>query len=248
MAIPLRTPTTQTLISLLVERWIAIFGLPLNITSDQGSVFSSNLFKTFVQKHGINHKMTTAYHPQANGLVERFHRRLKESLTAADQSNWAATLPWSLLAIRNAKGPDIAYSPAQALFGANTRLPHSISTVAVALPVELYSEARVAEPLPPPAKGRWHGKHTFTDKDNLTGADFVLIKRHQKRPLQFAYAGPFPLVQSSHKTVTVAYQGKSHVVSRDRVKPVFPFQGQFFFQPMDENLLNISDPCGGKVW
>jgi hypothetical protein len=51
----------------------------------------------------ISHVKTTAYHPQSNGLVERFHRRLKEALQArAAGPDWLSHLPWVLLGIRSA--------------------------------------------------------------------------------------------------------------------------------------------------
>ncbi len=61
----------------------------------------------------IKHKMTIAYHPQANGLVERFHRQLKSSLRArlcgVDR---ASHLPWVLLGLRAAPKEDTALSSA----------------------------------------------------------------------------------------------------------------------------------------
>jgi transposase InsO family protein len=47
-----------------------------------------------MQKLGIKHQMTTAFHPQSNGLGERAHRRLKESLKAQLAGpDWPAHLP-----------------------------------------------------------------------------------------------------------------------------------------------------------
>jgi transposase InsO family protein len=47
---------------------------------------------------GITIKLTTAYHPQANGLLERFHRQLKAALrTRLVDGNWEQLLPWVLL-------------------------------------------------------------------------------------------------------------------------------------------------------
>lgn len=74
MAIPLRSATTSAIINSMVDKWISIFGLPQTLTTDQGSIFMSNSFKQFLCKYQISHVYTTAYHPQSNGMVERFHR------------------------------------------------------------------------------------------------------------------------------------------------------------------------------
>ena len=42
----------------------------------------SSLWKHLMTTMGISSSSTTAYHPQANGMVERFHRMLKEHLMA----------------------------------------------------------------------------------------------------------------------------------------------------------------------
>jgi transposase InsO family protein len=66
----------------LMQGWIVRYGVPSVITSDWGSQFTSALWDSLCNTLGIQHVQTTAYHPQSNGLVERFHRRLKESLRA----------------------------------------------------------------------------------------------------------------------------------------------------------------------
>nr|VZI09074.1 unnamed protein product [Spirometra erinaceieuropaei] len=67
---------------------------------------------------------TTAYHPAANGMVERFHRQLKASLrAAADSKNWTDHLPLVLLVIRSALKPDLDCIAAELVFGATVRLP-----------------------------------------------------------------------------------------------------------------------------
>ena len=136
LAVPVVSPTAGTLIQQFLNRWVAYFGLPLVVTTDQGSAFTAKAFKDFLLKYNITHNVTTTYHPQANGLVERFHRRLKESLTALNERDWTKSLPWTLLGIRNAKGPDISYSPNEALYGINIRVPNSIELAFPTVPVK----------------------------------------------------------------------------------------------------------------
>jgi transposase InsO family protein len=56
------------------------FGIPQQITSDRGAQFTSLVWAAFISFLGIKSKLTTLYHPQANGAVEHFHRWLKDSL------------------------------------------------------------------------------------------------------------------------------------------------------------------------
>jgi len=74
--------------------WIARFGVPTLITSDNGPQFTGAVLSVLCHKPGILHQLTTAYHPQSNGMVERFHRQLKDTLRSPNcGAAWAAHLP-----------------------------------------------------------------------------------------------------------------------------------------------------------
>jgi cleavage and polyadenylation specificity factor subunit 1 len=60
--------------------WISRFGCPETITTDQGRHFESQLFHSLAKLCRIQLSRTTAYHPAANGIVERFHRTLKAAI------------------------------------------------------------------------------------------------------------------------------------------------------------------------
>ena len=68
---------------------------------------------------------STAYHPQAQGLIERFNKTLKTSLKCHEEpSEWYDQLPWTLLALRNMPIEDLDFStPSDLLFGQPVRLP-----------------------------------------------------------------------------------------------------------------------------
>jgi hypothetical protein len=94
------------------------------ITSDRGAQFTSALWAGLCSLLNIQHSPTTAYHPQSNGLVERFHRRLKDALRSrAAAADWHDHLPWVLLGIRTAFREDSEFSPAEAVYGAQLVLP-----------------------------------------------------------------------------------------------------------------------------
>ena len=93
-------------------------------TTDWGAQFESALFQSVNVLLGIKRIHITAYHPCANGLVERFHRQLKASLEAQREppSGWTEALPFILLSIRYTIKSDIDCCPAQLVFGTTLRL------------------------------------------------------------------------------------------------------------------------------
>jgi transposase InsO family protein len=99
-AIPLIDITAETVATALVSGWISRFGTPLRITTDQGRQFESSLFHALSNVTGMTHLRTTAYHPQANGMVERLHRQLKAALRCHGDEKWTEALPWVMLGIR----------------------------------------------------------------------------------------------------------------------------------------------------
>jgi hypothetical protein len=101
---------------------VSRFGVPAVITSDRGAQFTSSLWAALCSLLNIQqHNQTTAYHPQSNGMVARFHRCLKDALRArSTTTNWVDHLPW----VRGAAArEDNGSTPAQAVFGSPLILP-----------------------------------------------------------------------------------------------------------------------------
>jgi transposase InsO family protein len=123
-AIPLKGISTGDCIEAFLAGWVGRFGIPTTMTSDRGVQFTSAVWQNMCNQLGIQHKLTTAYHPQANGMVERFHRQLKASLRARlfDQQ-WMEHLPWVLLGLRAAPKEDCGFSSAEMVYGAPLTLP-----------------------------------------------------------------------------------------------------------------------------
>ena len=64
----------------LIAGWISRYGVPGQLTSVRGTQFTSAVWAVLCKQLGIDHITTTAFHPQANGMVERCHRHLKDAL------------------------------------------------------------------------------------------------------------------------------------------------------------------------
>ena len=70
-AFPMQNITAETVALTFVSGWVARFGVPSSVTIDRGRQFESHLWRQLTQLLGCNHLRTTAYHPIANGMIER---------------------------------------------------------------------------------------------------------------------------------------------------------------------------------
>ena len=114
----------QRLSKPILQEWIAVFGCPSVITTDRGSQFQSTLFDEFTKLLGVKHIKTTAYHPCANGLIERFHRQLKTALTANNNTRtWFENFPLVLLSTSNVIKEDLGCTASEMVFGKSLTLP-----------------------------------------------------------------------------------------------------------------------------
>ncbi|XP_055865631.1 uncharacterized protein LOC129928743 [Biomphalaria glabrata] len=101
-------------------------GLPEVILSDRGSQFTADITKTFMEMYNIKMKFTTPYHPQSNGLCERFNKTLKQIISKIandNPQNWDLLLPAALFAYRESIQDTTGFSPFEMLYGANPRGP-----------------------------------------------------------------------------------------------------------------------------
>nr|VZI15764.1 unnamed protein product [Spirometra erinaceieuropaei] len=226
-AIPLPDIAAPTAVKAFLSRWVTIFGAPSTITTDRGAQFESNLFQSLLFFLGCTRIRTTAYHPAANGMVERFHRQLKASLRAAtDPENWTDHLPLVLLGIRSALKPDIDCSTAELVFGSTVRLPGEMISPtpqgAVADPTNLLHRLRqfmrTLSPVPP----RSSASPSYLEKDLATCSHVYLRCDRVRRPLEPPYDGPFRVLSRGTKTFRIQRDNREDVVSVDRLKAAVP--------------------------
>lgn len=128
-AYPLPNQEAHTIAKVLVEEWVCRFGAPRSIHSDQGRSFESTLFRELCQLLNIHKTRTTPYHPQSDGLIERFNRTLLCMLSLfveENQSNWDTLLPYVMMAYRSSVHASTGYTPYKVLFGREMVLPVDI--------------------------------------------------------------------------------------------------------------------------
>jgi len=119
-----------TIADLLVNEIMARHGDPRTLLSDRGSNFLSNLVKEVCHLMGTKKVFTTSYHPQCDGLVERFNGTLAQSLSmyvSSDKKDWDKYLNPVLFAYRVSPSDVTGESPFYMLYGREPRLPIDVS-------------------------------------------------------------------------------------------------------------------------
>jgi len=222
-AFPIPEISAETVILTFLLHWVAVYGAPRVVTTDRGQQFESASFKGLCEFLGCTRIRTTAYHPAANGMVERFHRQLKAALRACDRpENWVENLPLVLLGIRATVKADIGCSAAELVFGTPLRLPGDLcATVndAAADPSDMLSRMRAfARGLRPTAPRVPH-RHVYVDPRLRTCSHVFIRCDRVRRPMEPPYDGPFEVRQRGDKTFQVIINGFLDTVSIDRLKP-----------------------------
>lgn len=125
-AIPLKTQEAKYVASKLVNRFISIFGVPLQLHTDLGTNFESKVFQEVCRLLGIDKTRTTVRRPQSDGMVERANRSIQNmiaSYISDTQSDWDEHIPLLMLAYRSSIHETTGVSPAMMMLGRELTLP-----------------------------------------------------------------------------------------------------------------------------
>ncbi|TNN04713.1 Pro-Pol polyprotein isoform 3, partial [Schistosoma japonicum] len=134
-AVAITDITAETVVKVFMQNWVTTFGTPITITTDRGAQFESELFNDFGKLLGSKRIRCTAYHPQANGMVERFHRQLKAALISnLNPNQWTELLPLVMSVIRIAVKTDSQCSAAELVFVTTLRLPDLLNCLLLIAP------------------------------------------------------------------------------------------------------------------
>lgn len=223
--IPIPDRKAETVAFGLICGWFSRFGLPFKITTDRGGEFQSDLFRQLNNMLGVNHFRTTSYHPQANGLIERFHRTLKTALKCKQNFNWSHELPLILLGLRSPYKPDIDATPAEMVYGKPLRLPSEffIESSPSTNEHEFIKHFRQTMSKLRPVPTSFHGNNNkFFIQKQLNDSTHVFVRDDRIRgSLERPYIGPFKVLKRNNKYFKIDINGKPDNVSIDRLKAAF---------------------------
>lgn len=241
---PMVDMSADTVARTFYATWIARFGCPHRITTDQGRQFEATLFRSLTDLLGIKRCRTTPYRPQTNGMIERLHRTIKAAIMCHETGQWSELLPTILLGLRTTTKEDLNCSPAELTYGTNLRLPGDFfftdPTVEVD-PATFLHQLRENMQRIQPTPASCHGQRNLFVHPELHRCSHVFLRDDTiKKPLQPPFTGPHKVVSRDDKTLTLLVNGKTITVNLDRVKPVF-------FLNEEENLISQAPTLRRKL-
>lgn len=225
-ACPVSSITAEEIGHAFMSSWVSRFGVPLELVTDRGRQFESEIFRELSSVLGFVRMRTTAYHPQSNGLLERWHRSLKASLRTRlrdSRDNWFHALPAILLGFRNAP-QDNGLSPFNMVTGAQSLTPSMYFTSTSSSLSSSYVQSLAQHLQKFAVTPQLHGARKICVSKDLQSCAKVWVRVDRlRKPLEAPYDGPFDVVDRTDKLFTVRkLDGQTATVSIDRVKPYFP--------------------------
>ncbi len=115
----------KTVSKFIYEKIICEHGCPQVLQSDRGIHFVNRVIQDLSEKFRIKHRLSTPYHPQTNGLVERFNQTLCEKLAriVEETTMWDEFIDPALMAYRTTKHAITGVTPFLLVYGREAVLP-----------------------------------------------------------------------------------------------------------------------------
>ena len=247
-AYPIQNQEAVTVAQKLVDEIFCRFSVPEQLHSDQGRQFESAVIKEICNLLHIEKTRTTAYHPQSDGLVERFNRTLLSMLTTCGRSHpfeWEDHIRKVCFAYNTSVQATTGYSPFFLMFGRQARLPIDLmygtecgNSVTKTVPeyvtklseafVEAYAAVRDTMGAKLQRQKEFYNKKVHGDPHKP--GDFVLlfnpaVPKGGSRKFHSPWTGPFKIVERvSEATYHIqnTVDGKTSIVHFDRLKRCRP--------------------------
>ncbi|XP_023223278.1 uncharacterized protein LOC111624612 [Centruroides sculpturatus] len=130
-AVPLPDVTAKTVAKAFVTQVILRHSVPKQLLTDRGANFTSKMMREVCDLLHIERLLTTAYHPQCNGMVERLNKTLIDILTHyvdKDQRNWDEMVPYALFAYNTTVHSSTNETPYYLLYGRDPIYPFDVVT------------------------------------------------------------------------------------------------------------------------
>ncbi|KAL0212094.1 hypothetical protein RCL1_005720 [Eukaryota sp. TZLM3-RCL] len=204
----------------LVWNVCAIFGIPLCIHSDNGPEFANAVFRGVCDQLAIEYSNSIPHYSQSNGLVERRHRDILQSLRKLlidfnDYDNWATYIPVVQLLINAEASSATGHTPYELMFGSSFSSRSDPTLILKAMETTNSSSSLLKEyqlKLNRILEKREEAKKIQNSKlpqpskhpNNFRPGDLVLRHSKSSKKLHGSYLGPFLVIEApSSSSVTL---------------------------------------------
>jgi len=122
---PIKDLYTTTICTILEKNWFPAFGFPEKIITDGGSYFTSHEMSVFLAQFGIRQHISSPYHSQSNGLVERSFFTVKDMIFACcgeKGKEWDEVLHLVETGLRSTRHNGTGHTPFNILYGFTPKL------------------------------------------------------------------------------------------------------------------------------
>ena len=234
-------------------KFVCRHGIPEQILSDRGTNYQSELIENLCGLLDIHKTQTAAYHPQADGLSERFMRPLKDMISAyisENQRDWDKNIDLIAFAYNTAVHSTTKYSPYYLLYGRIPKIPLDILSADISIDLGL-TEQDYVNNLQNKLESAFqiviqnrdyrmnlaeirHNRFVRAAKFNINDQVWVQVKQTKKgqnKKLSWKWTGPYIIINafgdSTYIVKPLNKRGRKITVHQDRLKKNFMRPNKF---------------------
>lgn len=231
-AYPIPDKEAVTVASQLIQ-FCQHFGVPKRFHSDQGKEFMNNIMKQLMKFLGSTQSFNTAYHPQTNGALERFHATLRDHIRMYHnrrQKNWDRIIPFAIMCHNTSVNSSTGYTPHELLFGYKPRPFYSLKVIPdytasdylkdlnERLRIARDSALRKVETMKDKAKERYDAQ--IKNIADFSLGDQVMLRIPTPNNLDAKWDGPYEVVRVGfNENYLIRKSGKTQLVHANRLRP-----------------------------
>ena len=227
MMIPMKETTTATIVDAIMSRWISNFGCPEEIISDGGPNLNSALMVEFCNMFGVRKKKISPYYPQANGIIEREFRTVKDMIYATCKTSgrdWAHVIPHIEMGLRATVNKSTKAIPYEVIFGQSFPIPRIKNNVCFKneLIDSITSYRSYVQKMINSQQQEKIMQNSVSGNRRFAVGDAVMVRRvGNNKPgiLDAKYFGPCKIIQAcGHLSYKLNYKGKEFIRNQFHLK------------------------------